>query len=68
MVFRHFNEARGTAYGVVFAIGSMGSLVISPMIGAFANKRTLRQALRILMVIALFLTAAALVFALTGKK
>lgn len=68
MVFRQFNEARGTAYGAVFAIGSMGSLILSPLIGAFANRRSLQQALRIPMVVALALTAATLVFALTGKK
>jgi hypothetical protein len=56
---------RGTAYGVVFAAGSLGSLVLAPLIGARARARTVQSALWIPMVLALFMVIAALAFALT---
>jgi fucose permease len=65
IVFRLAPHEQGTAYGTVFAIGSCGSLVLAPLIGARARRANVQSALRIPMVIALALTAAAVVFGLT---
>ena len=54
----------GTAYGTLFAVGSLGSLVLAPLIGARATRRSVQTALRIPMVIGIALWLAALVFAL----
>jgi fucose permease len=64
MVFHGFPHGHGTAYGVMFAIGSLGSLILAPIIGASARRRTVQTALRIPMVIALILTGVALLFSL----
>ena len=69
-LFQQLNDAKppvygfGTAYGTLFAVGSLGSLVLAPLIGARATRRSVQTALRIPMVIAIGLTLAALVFAL----
>lgn len=55
---------RGTAYGVVFALGSLGSLMLSPFIGIYANRNSVREALWIPMFLALVLAGAALALAL----
>jgi fucose permease len=65
-VFRDFPGETGTAYGTLFAIGSTGSLVLAPLIGASARRHTVQSALRIPLLLALLLTAAALVFGLMG--
>jgi fucose permease len=57
-------ESYGTAYGVVFALGSLGSLVLAPVIGAIALRRNVQFALRIPMMLAIIVTLAALVFSL----
>jgi fucose permease len=54
----------GTAYGMMFAIGSLGSLVLAPMIGLFARGRSVQFALRIPMLLGLLMTAAATVLGL----
>ncbi len=53
----------GTAYGTLFAVGSVGSMVLAPIIGVRATHRNVQTALRIPMLMALALTLAALVFA-----
>jgi fucose permease len=53
----------GTAYGTLFAVGSVGSLVLAPIIGVRATRRNVQTALRIPMLMALAMTLAALVFA-----
>jgi fucose permease len=68
MLFRRLHEtdlsADGTAYGCVFALGSLGSLLCAPLMGSIARRRQVQAALRIPMLMALLLTAAALVFCL----
>jgi fucose permease len=64
LVFSRFPQEMGTAYGSVFAIGSAGSLFLAPLIGASARRGTVQTALRIPLVLALLLTACALVYAL----
>jgi fucose permease len=66
MVFRCFPQETGTAYGTLFAVGSTGSLLLAPFIGTSARRHTVQSALRIPMLLALGLTAAALVFGLMG--
>jgi fucose permease len=56
---------RGLAYGVMFAIGSAGSAVLAPAMGAYARRSSTRNALRFPMIIAFFLAASGLVLALT---
>jgi fucose permease len=65
VIFRTFGDEKGTAYGAIFAIGSIGSLFLAPLIGARARQRSVQTAFRIPMVIALLLTLASLVFVLT---
>jgi fucose permease len=67
MLFDAFPRAQGTAYGVMFAIGSLGSLILAPVIGISARRGTVQSALYIPMMLALVLTALALVFALTPR-
>ncbi len=68
ILFRHLtNESvtsYGTAYGVMFAIGSLGSLTLAPVIGWAARRRRVQAALLIPMAIALVLGGMALVFCL----
>jgi fucose permease len=59
-------DARGTVYGVIFAAGSLGSLVLAPVIGARARARNVQSALWIPMVLALFMIIASLAFSITG--
>jgi MFS family permease len=66
VVFRNAPQAPGTAYGVVFAIGSVGSLVLAPLVGARARRTSVQGALFIPMMLALALCAMALVIALTA--
>jgi fucose permease len=66
MLFRWHPQAQGTAYGLMFAIGSLGSLILAPVIGASARRRNVQTALRIPMLLALWLTAAALLFGLSA--
>jgi fucose permease len=64
VVFRAFPEEQGTAFGSVFALGSLGALLLTPVVGVAAQRRTVQAALRVPMLLALLLTAVALVFAL----
>ncbi len=64
LVFRHFPEERGTAWGSVFALGSLGALLLAPVVGAAAQRRSVQAALRVPMLLALLLTGVSLVFAL----
>lgn len=68
LLFKNLNHegitSLGTAYGLMFAVGSLGSLMLSPLIGAAARKRSVQVALRIPMFMSLILSVAALVFCL----
>jgi fucose permease len=70
IVFREFEHERGLAYGILFAIGSAGSLMAAPLVGLRIRSTNAQTALRIPMLIALVLTVVAVAFALvvrTGK-
>jgi fucose permease len=58
-------EQQGTACGLLYALGSLGSLALSPLFPLSTAGPSLRVALRIPLFLALALTAAALVFRLT---
>ncbi len=60
--------APGAAYGGVFALGSVGGLVMAPLVGARARQAGVQSALYVPMMLALALTAVALVLALTGER
>jgi fucose permease len=64
IMFRKFELDRGTVYGVMFAIGSAGSLVMAPLVGLRAGNHNAQAGLRITMFLALLLTLMAVVFAL----
>jgi fucose permease len=55
-----FPLKRGTAYGAMFAVGSLGSLFLAPLIGAFARGKTVVRAFRLLAPLALLLALATL--------
>jgi hypothetical protein len=54
----------GTAYGLLHAFGSVGSLLLSPLVHLSAGQRTIQAALRVPLLIALALAALTLMFAL----
>lgn len=61
IVFGQFaQQDRGTAFGAMFTIGAMGSLLVPPVIGAYARRTTIRRAMRIPVVISLALAAVTL--------
>jgi fucose permease len=64
IVLKRFSENQGTAYGTMFALGATGSLILPPVIGAYARRRTVQKALGLATVVALLLAAAALVLGL----
>jgi fucose permease len=64
VVLRRHPDEQGTALGLMFALGSLGSLVLGPLFGRDA-KQSIQTALRIPMLIALAVTASVLVFSLT---
>jgi fucose permease len=67
-VFETFANEQGAAYGAVFAFGSLGSLLLAPVMGARAGKRSIQAAFVIPMVVALAMSAAAVVFVLRSMK
>jgi fucose permease len=60
-------DHQGTAYGLVFAVGSVGSLIMAPIIGASARRTSVQYSFRILMLLALMLGAAALILGLVPR-
>src|SRR5262249_46322965 len=54
----------GTAYGTMLAIGSLARLGRPPLIGLYARGRSVQHALRIPLVLALLMAAAATVLGL----
>jgi fucose permease len=66
ILLRRYPEEPGMAYGLVFALGSAGSLTLGPLFNRRAARGTVQGALRIPMILALVLTGAALVFSLAA--
>jgi MFS family permease len=67
MVFREYPEDRGISYGAIYAIGSLGSLVVSPLLGLRVKEGTNKAhiAMRISMLLALLMGGTCLIFGLT---
>jgi hypothetical protein len=63
VLLRKYQEEAGTCYGLLFFVGSLGSLLLTPLLRPGATRPA--AALRVPMFLALGLTAAALVFALS---
>jgi fucose permease len=64
MIFRHVAPAeQGLAYGMVFAGGSLGTLLLSPLVG-FRPRQPQQAMLRLPILLGLLLTAVALVLGL----
>ena len=61
---RGVESAPGTAFGLLHAAGSVGSLLLSPLVTLSAGARKIQVALRIPLFIALVLTAVTVLFAL----
>jgi hypothetical protein len=59
-------ESPGTACGLLFALGSLGSMVIGSLVVGRDPRQPVRLALRLPMLLALVVTAVALVFVLTA--
>jgi fucose permease len=57
-------NGRGTSYGILFAVGSLSSLILAPLAGAYARKRSVHAAFRLLAPLALVLVCAALLLGL----
>ncbi len=68
VVFDAFPADKGTAFGAVYALGSVGSLVLAPVIGATARRTTVQHALRIPTLLALALMLTALVLGLARSQ
>jgi MFS transporter, FHS family, glucose/mannose:H+ symporter len=49
-------EQRGVAYGAMFSIGSLGGLVLSPIMGIYAGHRGMRSAWRVPIILALVIS------------
>lgn len=65
LLFKHVLPGdRGTAYGILYALGATAGLWLPPWIGAVARKKTVRGTLRLHTGLALLLAAAALLLAL----
>ena len=57
-------SAPGTTFGLLHAAGSVGSLMLSPLVTLSAGARKIQTALRVPLFIALILTAVTVLFAL----
>lgn len=64
LIFRAAPEAKGTAYGLAFAAGSLGSVVLAKIIAPPSAGRSPLSALRLPIVLALLVTVTALVLGL----
>ncbi|HZU37468.1 MAG TPA: MFS transporter [Gemmataceae bacterium] len=65
VLFQHVSAAdRGTAFGAVYALGSAGSLLLPPLIGAQARRTSVRIAMRIPSGVAVLMGGAAAALAL----
>lgn len=62
-IFQQYPQAEGTSFGLVFAIGSLGSLVVSPAV-TFDQVLPPGKIVRVPLLLALLLTVATLVFGL----
>lgn len=57
-------DQRGTLFGLLLACGGLGSVLVVPVLNAYARRATVQRAMRLPALIALLLAAATLVLAL----
>jgi len=71
VLFNEKSESEwGTAYGAMFAIGSIGSFVLPPAIGAYARRTNIQTALRIPLLVSLAMLVGSVILslvAITGR-
>jgi fucose permease len=67
ILFGHFPDHKGTAYGAMFCVGSVGNLVLPPLFGSYARKTSVQRAIRLTPVVAAALAAATLLLSLWPK-
>ncbi len=60
-------NAHGTAYGAMFAVGSLGSATLAPVLGLLARGKRVMRALRLLAPLALLLVVAVLALAVAAE-
>jgi fucose permease len=65
LVFERYPGERGTAFGLMFAAGGLGSALFVPLLGVYARRVTIQRAMRLPTMVALALAAAALVLGLS---
>lgn len=65
IVLLRFEREPGTAFGMMYALGAVGSLFLLPVIGIWARRAGVQRALRIPLVAALVSAGVALVLGLT---
>ena len=65
VVFNCFKEDQGLAYGCVFAMGSLGGLMLAPLVSARTTGGDAQTPFRVPLILAMALSIAALVFGLT---
>jgi fucose permease len=56
----------GTTYGILFAVGSLTSLIMAPLAGAYARRKSVHETFRLMAPVALVLLCAALLIGLQG--
>jgi MFS family permease len=64
VIFQEGPDVKGTAFGVMFAAGSLGSVLLAPLLKAPSTVRRPLSALRLPIFLALLVTASALVLGL----
>jgi hypothetical protein len=64
VLFVRHSDMPGTAFGAVFAAGSLGSLLLAPLIGARMSRTSAQTALRIPLVLGLLLSLLSMVYCL----
>ena len=64
VMWNAFGHELGLAYGCIFAMGSLGGLILAPLVGARTSSGKTIAPFRVPMALALALTAAGLVFGL----
>jgi fucose permease len=64
ILFGTLSNERGPAFGAMFSIGASGNLLLPPLIGLYARRKSLQAAMRVPMVTALMLALVTLVLAL----
>jgi fucose permease len=67
IVAEAFPNDQGIAYGGMFALGAAGSWFFPPLLGVYARRKTVRNAMRVPMVLALIMAAPALVLGLVRR-